>query len=217
MTEKIKVFWYLRVSSEEQALHWNWLNGQRWAIQDYAERNNLDIVKFYEDWWVSWKYESRKALDQMLKDLKKTNKNPFYPEIKFVIVDDIDRLARDIAVWIKKKEEIRSTWARIISLKQDLKDNPESNLMSTISMATKQYERENGARRVKSRQEQRLKDGYRCFVVPLGYKYDKAKDGHGRVVVPDDPIYLVSDWVAGSWVIANQQWLCQYLNDRELN
>jgi len=45
----------------------------------------------------------------MLKDLKKTNKNPFYPEIKFVIVDDIDRLARDIAVWIKKKEEIRST------------------------------------------------------------------------------------------------------------
>ena len=217
MTEKTRVFWYLRVSSEEQALHGNWLNWQRWAIEDYADRNNLDIVKFYEDWWVSWKYESRKALDQMLRDLKKVNRNPDFPEIKYVVVDDIDRLARDIAVWIKKREEIRSTWAKILSLKQDLKDNPESNLMSTISMATKQYERENNARRVRSRQEQRLKDGYRCFVVPLGYKYDKAKDGHGKVVVPDEPAFTaVSQWLKllASWVIANQQSLCNYLNDR---
>jgi len=159
MSDKLeKAIWYLRVSSEEQALHWNGLSWQRWAIEDYAKRNNLDIVRFYEDWWISWKYESRKALDQMLKDLKQANKIVLLPEIKYVIVDDIDRLARDIWVWIKKREEIQNTWAKIISLKQDLNDNPEGNLMSTISMATKQYERENNARRVRSRQEQRLKD-----------------------------------------------------------
>lgn len=45
----------------------------------------------------------------MLKDLNKANRNPFFPEIKFIVVDDIDRLARDIAVRVKKKEEIRST------------------------------------------------------------------------------------------------------------
>jgi len=45
----------------------------------------------------------------MLKDLKKINRNVDFPEIKYVIVDDIDRLARDIAVWIKKKDEIKST------------------------------------------------------------------------------------------------------------
>ena len=211
-----KAFWYLRVSSEEQALHWNWLKGQKWAIEDYA-RNKLDIVKFYEDWWISWKYESRKALDQMLKDLKEVNDDSYNPRIKYIIVDDIDRLARDIWVWIKKREEIQNTWAKIISLKQDLNDNPEGNLMSTISMATKQYERENNSRRVTSRQQQRLKDWYRCFVVPLGYKYDKAENWHGKVVVKDEPAFTaVSQWLKllASWVIANQQWLCDYLNDR---
>jgi len=52
---------------------------------------------------------SRKGLDEMLKDLKSLNKNPSKPEIQYVMVDDIDRMARDIQVWFTKKAEILAT------------------------------------------------------------------------------------------------------------
>ena len=167
MSELINVYWYLRVSSDMQVTQWNWLNWQRGAIEDFADRNGYYVEKFYKDEWVSWKLASRKWLDEMLNDLKRENKNKNNPKIRHVIVDDIDRIARDVWVWLTKKMEIEATWATIISLKQNLEDTPEWRLMSTITMWTKQYERENNARRVVSRQKERLRDWYRCFSVPL--------------------------------------------------
>ena len=192
----IKVMGYLRVSSEQQAISWNGLSWQRWAIIEMANKSWFSIYKFYEDWGVSGKYMSRKGLDEMLKDLKALNKNPKNPEIKYVMVDDIDRMARDIQVWFTKKWEILATWAKILSLKQNLDDSPEAHLMESISMATKQYERENNGRRVRDRQRQRMLDGYRCFKVPLGYTYWKASDGHWRVVVEDEKMFpAISQWL----------------------
>ena len=194
--ELTKVVGYLRVSSEQQANSWNGITWQRWAIIEMANKCWYSIHKFYEDWGVSGKYMSRKGLDEMLRDLREINKNPNNPEIKYVIVDDIDRMARDITVWITKKAEIKATWAMILSLKQSLDDTPEAHLMETISMATKQYERENNGRRVRDRQRQRMLDGYRCFKVPLGYAYGKAKDGHWRVVIEDENIFpAISQWL----------------------
>ena len=45
----------------------------------------------------------------MLRDLKKVNKNKSNPKIKHVIVDDIDRIARDVGVWLSKRAEIEAT------------------------------------------------------------------------------------------------------------
>ena len=45
----------------------------------------------------------------MLRDLKKANKNRNNPTIKYIIVDDIDRIARDMKVWLDKTEEIKAT------------------------------------------------------------------------------------------------------------
>ena len=93
----------------------------------------------------------------MLRDLKKANKNKNNPTIKYIIVDDIDRIARDMKVWLDKSEEIKSTGATIISLKQTVDDTPEGRLSTGVTMLTKQYERENNARRVVSRQKERLR------------------------------------------------------------
>ena len=204
---------YLRVSSEWQLIKWNWIEGQKWAIQDFAEREHIDIVKIFDDKWVSWKYANRPGLNEMLKSLKKENKNPDNPKINYIIVDDIDRIARDVWIRLDKKKEIENTGANIISLKQAIEDTPESRLSTNITMATKQYERENNSRRVISRQIQRLKDGYRCFYAPLGYKYEKAKHWGWKVIVPDEPTFsVVSLWLKllASWTIVNQQGLCDY-------
>jgi len=77
----------------------------------------------------------------MLDDLKKANKKE--KTIDFIMIDDIDRLARDIDVWRFVKTAIKATKAKIYSLKQDLQDSPENQMFETIVMSVKQYEREN--------------------------------------------------------------------------
>jgi DNA invertase Pin-like site-specific DNA recombinase len=77
----------------------------------------------------------------MLDDLKKANKKGV--TIEYVIVDDIDRLARDIDVWRFIKAAIKEMGAKIHSLKQCLESNPENQMIETIVMSVKQYEREN--------------------------------------------------------------------------
>ncbi|MCF7835254.1 recombinase family protein [Candidatus Gracilibacteria bacterium] len=185
----LKAYGYLRVSSEEQAKTGNGINGQRTSIKLEAERRGIDIVEFYEDGGVSGKYQSREALDRMLDDLKKANKKE--KTIDFVMTDDIDRIARDIDVWRFVKTAIKATKAKIYSLKQDLQDSPENQMFETIVMSVKQYERENGARRVKDRQRARMLDGFRVFHVPLGYKYAEAEDKRGKIVVADPDSFPV--------------------------
>ena len=139
MAEELTVVYgYLRVSSDGQALYGNGLNWQKWAIEEYADHHGYYIENFYRDEWVSWSLASRKWLDAMIRDLKKANKNKNNPKIKHVIVDDIDRIARDIKIWLDKSEEIKSTWATIISLKQNVEDTPEWRLSTGITMLTKQ-------------------------------------------------------------------------------
>ncbi len=218
MTEETTtVFGYLRVSSDLQVSDWNWLNGQKWAIETFADAKHFYIEKFYRDEWVSWKLATRKWLDEMIRDLKKANKNKSKPKIKHVIVDDIDRIARDMWVWLTKKAEIEATGATIISLKQTIEDNPESRLSTNITMATKQYERENNARRVVSRQLERLKAWYWCWSVPLGYKYEKNKHWWGKVLVPEEPAFsAMKEWLKllADWVLPTLKSLVDFLNDR---
>ena len=217
MSDLISVYGYLRVSSEMQVTQWNWLNGQKWAIEDYADKHWYYIEKFYRDEWVSWKLASRKGLDEMLRDLKKANRNKNNPTIKHIIVDDIDRVARDMKIWLDKSEEIKSTWATIISLKQTVDDTPEWRLSTGVTMLTKQYERENNARRVVSRQKERLREWYWCFSVPLGYKYEKAKQWWGKIIVPEEPGFSAMSEglkLLANWTLPTLQSLVDFLNDR---
>ena len=215
--DTISVYGYLRVSSDLQVSEWNWLNGQKWAIESFADNKWFYIEKFYRDEWVSWKLASRKWLDEMLKDLKKANKNKNNPKIKHVIVDDIDRIARDVLVWLIKQAEIEETGATIISLKQRIEDNPESRFSTNIEMVAKQYERENNARRVVERQKERLKAWYWCWSVPLGYKYEKNKQWWWRVMVPEEPAFsAMKEWLKllADWTLPTLKSLVDFLNDR---
>lgn len=106
----------------------------------------------------------------MIEFLKRENRS--YTKISRVIIDDIDRIIRDVAGWRDIKNRIEKLGgAKIFSLKQDLNDTPEGKMLQSITMSVKQYERENNARRTRDRQRGRLLDGYRCYSVLPGYKY----------------------------------------------
>jgi len=78
----------------------------------------------------------------MIEYLKEENKE--YTKISRVIIDDIDRIIRDVAGWREIKAKIENLGgAKIFSLKQDINDTPEGKMLQSITMSVKQYEREN--------------------------------------------------------------------------
>ncbi len=87
-----RVVCYIRVSSEEQALYGISLDAQRHKLQEYADKNGLKIVEWYEDEGVSGRKLIRKrpALQRMLKDAQAGK----FDRILFI---KLDRFFRSVA------------------------------------------------------------------------------------------------------------------------
>lgn len=179
---------YVRVSSDTQMQNGNWLQSQETACREFAKAKGIDVIEIFSDGWVSGKYLSREALDNMISYLKSENKS--YTKIAYVITDDIDRISRDVVWWWSLKTTIESSGAKLLSLKQNLDSTPEWVLQQNIVMSFKQYERENNARRVRDRQRARMLDWYRPFYPPQGYKHFKWENNKKvlELVQPDASI-----------------------------
>lgn len=89
---KIKAFGYIRVSGLSQ-VKGDGFERQEEAIQAYAKANNLEVVQVFREEGVSGTMEQRPALAQLLVSLEKNGHG-----IKTVIIEKLDRLARDLMV-----------------------------------------------------------------------------------------------------------------------
>ena len=96
MNDGIKrtAYGYTRVSTEEQVDGASLENQQR-IIQDYADRNNIEIVGWYTDGGFSAKTANRPQLKKMLSDIE-ANRG----KIDHVIVYNLSRISRDIPSFV---------------------------------------------------------------------------------------------------------------------
>ena len=87
-----KIAAYIRVSTEEQKLHGISLDAQRDKLKEYADKNNLHIVEWYEDEGVSGRKLIRKrpALQRMLFDAQAH-------KFERIIFIKLDRFFRSVA------------------------------------------------------------------------------------------------------------------------
>ena len=69
----LKVYGYVRVSSELQVMKDNSIKLQIDYINDYCKREDWELVKIYEDLGVSGKIRSRNGLLELFDNLKKNN------------------------------------------------------------------------------------------------------------------------------------------------
>ena len=88
--QNVKAFGYIRVSGKGQ-VDGDGFTRQRTAIAEYAAANGFQIVQWFEEAGVSGTLESREALDAMLVALMSNG-------VRTVIVEKLDRLARDLRV-----------------------------------------------------------------------------------------------------------------------
>ena len=95
----LRVALYMRVSTEEQALHGLSLEAQDAALTEYANKNGMIIVDRYVDEGITArkKIQNRKALMRLLEDVKAG-------KIDMIIFTKIDRWMRNIYDYHKVQE-----------------------------------------------------------------------------------------------------------------
>ena len=194
LTGKEKAVIYTRVSSPSQMTEWDGLRWQERLCREWADNNDVEVVKVFSDWGKSGKYEAiedRKGLSQMIEFL--AEKNKVYTTIHFVLIDDMDRIIRDTQWWREIKAQIENKWgAKIYSLKQNLEDSPEGKLVQNIVMATKQHQRESNARQVKDKQRARMLNGYRPLNAPAWYTHKETRD-QWKILIKDETAPIIQE------------------------
>lgn len=98
-----KVALYIRVSTEEQALHGYSIEAQKASLIKYAKENSMEIIDYYIDEGISArkKYNRRKEFLRLLEDVK---------ERKFTLIlfTKLDRWFRNISDYYKIQEVLEA-------------------------------------------------------------------------------------------------------------
>ena len=112
MEEKMKVYGYVRVSSEQQKLKENSINNQKLYIEDYCQRYDYDLIEVFSDEGISGKIKNRVGLSDLFENLKKNN-------IDCLIVYSLSRFSRKLKDVLEFIERLEKNKIKFISLKEN--------------------------------------------------------------------------------------------------
>ncbi len=162
----IRAVAYTRFSSDLQREES--IEAQTRAIQSYCDQNGFVLLTVYADRGISGTSDNRPDFQRMIADSAKQ-------EFDAVIVHKLDRFARnryDSAIY---KNKLKSNGVRLISVLENLQDNPESIILESVIEGMNEYYSKNLSREVrKGLQENALECKVTGGPPALGYAVDKA-------------------------------------------
>ncbi len=155
---------YARFSSDNQRDES--IDAQIRAIEEYAKRNNIDIVKVYSDRAKSATTDKRPDFQQMVDDSA-------LGLFDLVIVHKLDRFSRDKHDSVHYKRKLRKNNVKVISVLEHLDDSPESGILESVLEGMAEYYSKNLAREVmKGMRENAYQCKHTGGTPPLGYDVD---------------------------------------------
>ncbi len=147
------------------------IDAQLRAINDFADKNNVKIVKVYIDEAKSATTDDRPQFLKMFDDLAVG-----VVQADFCYVHKFDRFARnryDSAIY---KRKLTQCGVRLIAVAQPLDDSPESGILEAMLEAMAEYYSKNlGREAMKGLNENALKGLHCGGIPPLGYDVGKDK------------------------------------------
>lgn len=162
--KKTKVVAYARYSSDNQREES--IDAQLRAIQEYANANDMIIVKTYIDRAMSGKMDKRPEFLQMIMDSRKG-------VFDAVIVHKLNRFSRNKYDAAKYKHRLQKNNVMLLSVLERLDDSPESGIMESLLIGMAEYESQNLAREVmKGTLENARAAKHNGGLAPLGYSVD---------------------------------------------
>lgn len=133
-----KAFGYTRVSGQGQ-VDGDGLRRQEEAIRRYAKASGLEVVKVYREEGVSGTLADRPALAQLMVDLEQNGHG-----VKTVIIEKLDRLARDLMVQEAIVRDFQKQGFQLVSTMEgpDLcADDPTRKLIRQVMGAVAEYDK----------------------------------------------------------------------------
>ncbi len=153
----VKAFAYLRVSGKGQ-IKGDGFTRQEKEITRYAAANSIEVGHIYKDKGVSGTLSNRPALAEMMVDLQQNGHG-----IKTVIVEKLDRIARDLMIQETIIQDFKENGISLVSAMEgaDLLDNdPTRKLVRQILGAISEYEKAMLVQKLRvARQRKKVKTG----------------------------------------------------------
>jgi len=162
----MKVFLYIRVSSEEQTKHGYSLNAQEQALKDFCAKNDHVILGVYRDEGISGRkpYTKRPAMVQLLHDLERV-----HPDI--ILFTKLDRWFRNIKEYYKVQDILDKNKVDWKAINEEYDTSTASGrLYVNIKLSIAQDEADRTSERIKDVQDQLIMQGKVLGgTVPFGY------------------------------------------------
>lgn len=189
--ELVRVACYIRVSTQEQKLHGISLDAQRDKLKEYAEKNNLIIVGWYEDEGVSGRklIKNRPALQRMLNDAQAGK----FDRIIFI---KLDRFFRSVAEYHECMKKIDPVLWTATEEKYDL-TTANGRAFVNMKLTIAELEADQTGERIDLVNEYKVKTGQALTGAHnQGYGYTvKNIDGFKRVVKDPETAHIVEDFI----------------------
>lgn len=159
---------YVRVSSDKQVKEGGGLEIQKKSIIDFCEKNQIELIDIFSDEGISGAedIEKREGLANCFRSLRRSK-----VEIHHVIVQKLDRFARDTILLGYLEFELKKCRCELLAVDQKFNNDPSGKLMKDIISAFAAFEKNMINLRTtsgkKNKIEKRLFTGGK---VPFGYK-----------------------------------------------
>ncbi|MEX3314815.1 recombinase family protein [Sulfitobacter sp. PS-8MA] len=173
---------YVRVSSRKQVGEGAGLSSQEKSCRRYAAEKGYEVVEVFSD-VISGTLGERagtKALVQYLRKHRSKNLR--------VIVDDVDRFARDVSVYGDLYKKLQAVDARLESPNFTLSEDAHSSFEIKLRVLLGELEVGKNKERSRQRVIARLSSGYWTFAAPVGYQYENRRSPEGKVLVRHEPV-----------------------------
>lgn len=185
-----KVYGYTRVSTEEQVKDGNSLNNQRYAIEEYARRHNMEIVGWFTDEGISAKTANRPQLQAMLGACRRNR-----GKITHIVVYNISRISRNLESYSRDIGwQFAHNGVTLRSTMEPIDETPSGRLMLNISLAFHQFDNDVKGKTSHDNMVGVANNGWWVTQAPIGFITQKVgigermNDGHEKtrcILVPD--------------------------------
>lgn len=162
---------YVRLSRDDENKKSNSIENQKLIINQYAQKHNIQINKWYGDDNISGYISERPGFKQMMQDLENT--------VDTVLIKDLSRLGRKNSLVLTVLDDMAEKGKRLIAIDNNYDSFVDDDSILGITTWYNDHYVKDISKKIRSSLSAKQKEGSLCIHTPFGYE---KRDGKIEVV-----------------------------------
>ncbi len=143
------------------------------ACRKYAEENDLEVIRVYDDHAMTGTNDNRPEFQHMIRDSASG-------AFSYVIVYTLDRFSRDRYDSVIYKRKLKENGVKVLSAMENISDNPTGVIMESVLEGFAEYYSRELAQKIR---RGIVNNAEKCMVIgPLPFGYKKGADGRFEII-----------------------------------